>query len=436
MDTSLVPQAMVSVSVPPTSTATTNTTTAGSPYRQPASLATATAAAAATATPHTHNTTSQPPTTTAAKHGTANTSATGGMPATRPLYTGATAQHAMRHPTTRPPTRGTHHTTVRRQPHATATHHRQPGDQDSTPTQLSRSRPTARQPRTPATRSQTRRSQQSATRKTSRGQYRARRCPPKSARCHRCTSPTPSHCHPSTGHHQKHRPLKEGNRLRDRLKEMLSRHLTSGPRTTSHSGSSTDTPPQASTHQPRAADPAPHDQPTDPASSTTCDPTTADATIPEAEALANRPSGTESAAADPAHHDTTQQPPPGESPDPHDYSHDNAIPRGKTSSRKTGTTHKRATLQQHTATSPRKFPYRMPVWERSHNFPRLLAARRKPTPQWPRPEVGTTKTSPTESRRTQQYSPHLHDWASRAMGAPHRNTLVLHRHRCASIVRY
>ena len=36
----------------------------------------------------------------------------------------------------------------------------------------------------------------------SRGQYRARRCPLKSARCHQCTSPTPS-----TGHRQKHYPL-------------------------------------------------------------------------------------------------------------------------------------------------------------------------------------------------------------------------------------
>ena len=114
-----------------------------------------------------------------------------------PTTTGATAQHAMSHPTTRPPIRGTRHTTARRQPHTTATHHRQPGDQDSTPTQLSRSRPTARQPRTPATPSQTRHSQHGTTRKASRGQYRARRCPPKNARCHRCTSPTPSHCHPS-----------------------------------------------------------------------------------------------------------------------------------------------------------------------------------------------------------------------------------------------
>ena len=172
-------------------TATTNTTTAGSPYRQPASPTTAAAAAAAAATP-------------------AHTTPRGmQQPVTRshPTTTGATAQHAMSHPTTRPPIRGTRHTTARRQPHTTATHHRQPGDQDSTPTQLSRSRPTARQPRTPATPSQTRHSQHGTTRKASRGQYRARRCPPKNARCHRCTSPTPSHCHPSTDHRQKHHPL-------------------------------------------------------------------------------------------------------------------------------------------------------------------------------------------------------------------------------------
>ena len=45
------------------------------------------------------------------------------------------------------------------------------------------------------------------------------------------------------------------------------------------------------------------------------------------------------------------------------------IPHGKTSTCKTGTTRKRATLQLHTTTSPRKFPCRMPVSRRSHNFP-------------------------------------------------------------------
>ena len=162
---------------------------------------------------------------------------------------------------------------------------------------------------------------------------------------------------------------KEANRLRDRLKEMLSRHLHRDPPTTSHSGSNSDTPPQDSTHQPHAANPALHDQPTDPASSTTHDPTTADVTSPEAAAPDTRPSGTESAAADPAHHDKTQQPPPGESPDPRDYSHDNAHPPWEDQLMQDWYDTQAGDFAAAYDDLPPKFPYRMPVWGRSHNFP-------------------------------------------------------------------
>ena len=66
---------------------------------------------------------------------------------------------------------------------------------------------------------------------------------------------------------------------------------------------------------------------------------------------------------------TTQQPPPGESRDPRDYSHDDAHPPWEDQLMQDWYDTQAGDFAAAYDDLPRKFPYRMPVWGRSHNFP-------------------------------------------------------------------
>ena len=203
---------------------------------------------------------------------------------------------------------------------------------------------------------------------------------------------------------------KEANRLRDRLKEMLSRHL--------HRDDPT------STHQPHDANPAPHDQPTDPASSSTHDPTTTDVATPSyGPRHPTERDRKRSCQPDTPRHNTATST-GGKPGPPRLQPRERPSPMGRPA---------HARLVRHASgrlcSCIRRPPPEVPlsdasvgtVTQLSHGCWQLVVSPRPngPDPKWGRPR-----------------QVRLHDWAPRTMGAPHRNTLVLHCHRGAPVVRH